>query len=76
MSLMHPEHNVYIYTYTIIMRASRAQWLTELYYGIILQDYTMEIYYGIILRDTIMELYYGLYYRIQYGIMSREYITG
>ena len=50
--------DIYIYIYLDQSRASNAQRLTELYYGIILQDHITEFYHGIILRDNMTELCY------------------
>ena len=44
---------IYIYIHSDQARASRAQRRTELYYGIISQDYITELYYGAILQDNI-----------------------
>ena len=54
----HNTDSIYIYVYWDQARASRAQRLAELYYGIVLRDYITELYYRIILLDNITELYY------------------
>ena len=43
-----------------IWRALRARWLTESNDRIILEDYLMELYYGIISQDYIAVSYRGI----------------
>ena len=56
-------------------------YITELYYGTILQDDTTELCYGIMLRNYIMESYYVIILRneiveIYYGIIFMKRIQG
>ena len=49
---------IYIH-YSDQARASLAQWLTELYYGIVSWNYITELCYRMILQNYITELGYG-----------------
>ena len=61
---------IYIYIYTYILGSSALRARRSL------QDYILGLYFGIILRDNIVELCYGIVIQDNYGIISRDYITG